>query len=214
MVRIARKYVTLGQTFGAWTVASDDVRRTSNNSTLVLVRCSCGVEKYAQLSHLRHGMSNSCEACGSKRRVKTLDQFLADTPAKKQLRNRINVAYQRCTNPKHKEYSYYGGRGIEFRFDSVKDFAEYILRVYPLDSYTGWELDRTENNGHYERGNIRLATKSTNMMNRRSSKLSMELRAWLRAGDSYSRTQIGRLLDTGMSSEAIMQRYNNSKEIA
>ena len=97
----------------------------------------------------------------------------------------------------------------------VRPIAPIVVRTeQPSPRHVWVGEDWRENNGHYERGNVRLATKSTNMMNRRASKLSMELRAWLRSGDSYSRTQIGRLLDIGMTPDAIMQRYNNSKEIA
>lgn len=197
MARVIKKHVTLGQTFGNWTVISEDVRRTANSSVLVHVKCTCGSEKHAQLSHLRAGQSKSCEACGSRRRVETLGMFLADTRAKRQLRNRINVMISRCTNPKHKEYSYYGGRGIEFRFASVKDCAEYLLRLFPLENYDGLEIDRIDNDRHYEWGNLRLCDKATNMRNTRRS------RRW---ESPFSETHTWRLLRKGLTPQEIIDR--------
>src|SRR5208337_1584384 len=70
-------------------------------------------------------------------------------------------ARQRCTNPKNPGYPNYGGRGIEFRFQSFGQFIDALrtpgnpsgLRPSPEHS-----LDRKNNNGHYEAGNIRWAT--------------------------------------------------------
>lgn len=75
-------------------------------------------------------------------------------------------AYQaakgRCQNPKHKLFKYYGERGIEFRFDSFKSFLD-ILGFRPSSKYS---LDRINNNGHYEPGNVRWATKQEQVLNR------------------------------------------------
>ena len=71
-------------------------------------------------------------------------------------------AKQRCTNPKHKSYKDYGGRGIQFKFTSLKEFKE-VLGDRPL----GYTLDRINNDGHYEKGNVRWATRSTQSQNRR-----------------------------------------------
>jgi hypothetical protein len=61
----------------------------------------------------------------------------------------------RCTNPKDPKWKYYGGRGIELRFPSFKEFiAEIGLRPSPQHS-----VDRINNNGHYEPGNVRWAAK-------------------------------------------------------
>lgn len=72
-------------------------------------------------------------------------------------------AKARCINPKDKGWSYYGGRGIEFR---LKSFEEFIAAV-GLRPSKKHSLDRENNNGHYEIGNLRWATRSTQMKNRR-----------------------------------------------
>jgi hypothetical protein len=74
-------------------------------------------------------------------------------------------AKYRCTNPKDKYWKDYGGRGIEFRFTSFEEFfAELGTRPTPAHS-----LDRIDNNGHYEPGNVRWATKAEQNANRRVS---------------------------------------------
>lgn len=74
-------------------------------------------------------------------------------------------AKNRCNNPKDKGYKYYGGRGIEFRFTS---FEEFIAHIGPRPS-PKHSLDRIDNDGHYEPGNVRWATKEEQMCNLRRS---------------------------------------------
>ena len=77
--------------------------------------------------------------------------------------NAFGHARRRCTNEKDREWKNYGGRGIEFRFTSFEQFfAELGPRPSPKHS-----LDRKENNGHYEPGNVRWATAKEQMKNRR-----------------------------------------------
>ena len=68
---------------------------------------------------------------------------------------------QRCDNPKNISYKYYGGRGIKCLFESSDEFIDYIANEL--------QIDRIDNNGHYERGNIRLTTAKENSNNRRNS---------------------------------------------
>jgi len=70
-------------------------------------------------------------------------------------------AKYRCQNPNIVHYQHYGGRGIKFQFTSFQEFyAEIGPRPSKLHS-----LDRIENTGHYEPGNIRWATKAEQSRN-------------------------------------------------
>lgn len=76
----------------------------------------------------------------------------------------------RCYNKNNPSYSYYGGRGIlvyEPWTTSYNLFLEHVGRK-PTEKHS---LDRINNNGHYEPGNLRWATKVEQVRNRRNSKI-------------------------------------------
>lgn len=75
-------------------------------------------------------------------------------------------ARKRCTNPKLSNWPFYGGRGIEFRFSNFEEFIA-ALGPKPSPLHT---LDRIHNDGHYEGGNVRWATRRENCHNRRNSR--------------------------------------------
>jgi hypothetical protein len=84
---------------------------------------------------------------------------MADTPEYAAYLN----AKQRCTNPNHSAWENYGGRGIQFRLPPFEQFIAHV-GLKPGPEY---ELDRIDNDGDYEIGNIRWATHAENMTNRR-----------------------------------------------
>lgn len=82
------------------------------------------------------------------------------------LRDRFQSIKQRCNNPNNSAYKWYGGRGIKCLFKSSDEFINYILNELQVD-LGGLTVDRIDNNGHYERNNIRLVTIAENQRNRR-----------------------------------------------
>ncbi len=81
-----------------------------------------------------------------------------------------NGAKRRCTTSIDRAWKNYGGRGIEFRFESFEQFfAE--LGKHPK----GKLLDRINNDGHYEPGNVRWATRSESNRNRRATRTKDQL---------------------------------------
>ena len=74
-------------------------------------------------------------------------------------------AKRRCNNPNHKQYLDYGGRGITFKFKSFDEFLN-AVGTRPKN----YQLDRINNDGHYEVGNVRWATAHQNSINTRTYK--------------------------------------------
>ncbi|HWY36734.1 MAG TPA: hypothetical protein VNX68_18965, partial [Nitrosopumilaceae archaeon] len=70
---------------------------------------------------------------------------------------------QRCTNPKKDGYDRYGGRGIKVLFPSFKAFLKEVGER-PSQKYS---IDRINNDGNYEPGNVRWATAEQQASNRR-----------------------------------------------
>jgi len=101
----------------------------------------------------------------------------------------------RCRNPKNKAFRYYGGRGIQVKFKNFEEFFEYLGYCLPNKS-----LDRINNNGHYEKGNVRWADKKTQMSNRSDN------RTLTHDGKTLTLAQWGR--EKGLSLSTIWARLH------
>lgn len=71
----------------------------------------------------------------------------------------------RCDNYSHSSYKNYGGRGIKVD-KTFYDFNIFIKHIGDKPSTT-YSLDRIDNNGHYEPGNVRWATRELQNNNKR-----------------------------------------------
>lgn len=81
--------------------------------------------------------------------------------------NRVRQMFYRCTDPTHKNFKNYGGRGIQFRFRSVRTCAQYLLSKYTPAEIREFQIDRIDNSKHYQKGNLHLVTPAENRANRR-----------------------------------------------
>ncbi len=71
----------------------------------------------------------------------------------------------RCANSKCECYKWYGGRGIKCLFKTSQEFIDYVINELKIDP-RGLTIDRIDNGGNYEKGNIRFVTQAENNKNR------------------------------------------------
>ena len=72
----------------------------------------------------------------------------------------------RCYKAHVREYPNYGGRGIRVCDEWRKSFESFYAHVGPRPSLK-YSIDRIDNDGHYEPGNVRWATRSQQNSNTR-----------------------------------------------
>lgn len=99
---------------------------------------------------------------------------------------------QRCTNPNAAGYRYYGGRGIKVCARWLNSFENFLADMGARPA--GKSLDRFPNqNGDYEPGNCRWATKAQQSANQRRRTSSLVMRM----PENLMDRQFGRLKVTG-----------------
>lgn len=79
-----------------------------------------------------------------------------------------NAKY-RCDNPRSRQWANYGGRGIRMCERWRESFEAFLLDVGPRPS-GGHSLDRIDNSGNYEPGNVRWATATEQRNNTRCNR--------------------------------------------
>ena len=118
---------------------------------------------------------------------------------------------RRCRNPKDPRWQDYGGPGIEFRFDGPTACGLWIIANLGLpENARDLELDRIDNDGHYEPRNIRWATRKLNMANRRVSVHIARMHQFMLEHPEvrYAESTLRSLIGSGMSFKEIVERYN------
>jgi hypothetical protein len=146
-----------GQHFGRWTVLTIHPERARSGHAHWLCRCDCGTERIVLGLNLRQSRSTSC---GCFWREQVVKHGLWGTRVYRIYQDML----QRCRNPNNRAYSWYGARGIDVECSFEEFFAD---MGHPLP---GMSIDRINNDGNYKRGNLRWATASEQVRNRRPRK--------------------------------------------
>lgn len=186
----------VGQRFGRWLVTGPREVRSAG-AVYWTCRCDCGNVKAIFHGNLRSGKTTSC---GCHAYELTAARSARHDGAH---RGRVTVEYRlwlsmrsRCRNPANHSYPDYGGRGIEVceRWD---DFANFLADMGPRPS-PKHSIERAANDGPYEPGNCRWATKTEQANNTRRN------RNLAHAGQVHTIAEWARL--TGIPQSAIRQR--------
>lgn len=187
-----------GKVFGSVTIMSSQIHRVKG-SPYVLAKCSLsGTTKLTYLNNLKNGKTTSFLKNG-RRPV----QHAAV------LGRRYDAIIARCNNPAHKHWKSYGGRGIECLFKTRMEFIEWVVENLPHKDYKGVEIDREDNDGNYEPGNLRLATRKQQVANRRNTARIMWLGEAVALSDfpsPYSPNWTYQLMRRGLTGEQIFAR--------
>ncbi len=143
--------------------------RTKDRHTLCECMCSCGADaRFYFLCQLRTGKTHSCGCAKIKHGCTWWHAGRSgETPEYSAWRNMKD----RCLNPHCACYARYGGRGIAICQEWLHSFEAFFAYVglKPTPSHT---LDRyPNNNGNYEPGNVRWATRGEQASNRRSARI-------------------------------------------
>jgi hypothetical protein len=160
----------VGMRFGHWTVLARHPERNRTGAVYWLCRCDCdcGTERIVRGAALHAGTTTSC---GCWRREVVIKRNTKHGHARRGQTTRAYTAWksmmQRCYDPNATAYANYGGRGIGV-CARWHHFPNYYADVG--DAPPGKSLDRVNNDGDYELSNVRWASRSEQMLNRRRRK--------------------------------------------
>ena len=164
-----------GQQFGELTVLKHAGSTTGKGQmALWLCQCSCDKNKLVTVvgGNLRNGTTRSCGHLRADvtRELKTKHGHRAGQKGD----HRVTPEYtawlemnRRCNNPSFIGFANYGGRGIKVRYAKWRTSFETFLADVGYRPSKRHSLDRIDNDGHYEPGNVRWATRKQQAENRR-----------------------------------------------
>jgi hypothetical protein len=164
-----------GSRFGLLTVICRDTGICCERNSYYLCRCDCGGGASVRADKLRRGSRLDCGCASSpvrvprRRRRTGVRHEPGYRPSERMLEYRCWTGMrERCSNPRHPTFGYYGGRGISVcdRWASFRNFLE-DMGPRPSIAYT---LDRIDPDGNYEPSNCRWATWSQQRLNQRAGR--------------------------------------------
>lgn len=194
------RLTAVGKPFRNW-----NYKNTKNRLSIVC-RCECGQSTVCRFSHWKEGNIKSCGCLNKSRGRKSITH-------RREYTSWANMM-QRCDdktgNPIYADYS---GRGISVCDRWRASFDNFIADMGPRPSKLH-SIDRIDNNGNYEPGNCRWATRIQQSRNKRTSRFldafgkSQTLSEWAEE-TGLSIKRIWSRLNRGWSAEKALSRKVN-----
>lgn len=156
-----------GKKFGRLSVLS--IAEKVNGRLYYHCKCDCGCTKKVQGGHLRDKDSGT-KSCGclwtELQRKRHTKHGLSHT----RLYHIWDAMKRRCNNPSHRNFKYYGGRGVTVCEEWMADFVVFYNWANQNGYKDTLELDRIDVNGNYEPCNCRWITHKGQNRNRTNNK--------------------------------------------
>jgi len=153
----------VGQRFGRLVVTQLD--KPQKGLTYWICQCDCGNTTSVRVDSLRTGYTQSCGCLQREAAKANKVHGMWQAPIYK----RYYAMIQRCKDSRQPGYKNYGGRGIRVCEEWIHSFQEFYKHVSSLPNFgvSGYSLDRIDNDGNYEPGNVRWATRMEQKENMR-----------------------------------------------
>ena len=158
-----------GQKFGRLFVLGP-IKQTANSSIVWRCQCDCGNIADVLGGSLRDGKTQSC---GCYNRESSRERVYSHGMKGTRIYRIWNAMKARCKYPSSPSYENYGARGVSVCQqwqDSFEDFHFYVAQLPHFDE-DGYSLDRIDNDGNYEPGNIKWSTRAEQSSNKRNNLL-------------------------------------------